>query len=117
MDVVSDQQNRTITIRISKAFYEKEAVLAATHALSAYCRNRIEPEPAGQVTVSLELLDSYREIDLGELEHKFCNALLDQQLRLELERRYGPIRQLIVQHAFAPLQNLQAEVKKIAGRE
>ena len=117
MDVVSDPQNRILTIRISKAIYEKEAVLAAAYALSGYCRNRIEPEPAGQVTVTLELLDSCREIDLGELEHKFCNALLGQQLRLELERRYGPLRRLIVQHAFAPLQNLQAEVKKIAGRE
>jgi His-Xaa-Ser system protein HxsD len=117
MDVVTDQQNGVLEIRISKALYEKEAVLAATYAVSGYCRNRIEPEPAGYVTVTLELIDSYREKDLGELEHKFCNALLDQQLRLELESRYGPIRRLIVQHAFAPLQNLQAEVKKIAGRE
>ena len=45
------------------------------------------------------------------------NELIDQQLRLDLEKRYGAIRRLIVQQAFAPLDDLKAEVKKIVGRD
>ena len=52
-----------------------------------------------------------------EIENKFMNELIDQQVRLDLEKRYGPIRRLIVQQAFAPLDNLKAEVKKIVGRD
>jgi len=42
---------------------------------------------------------------------------VDQQLRLDLERRYGGLRQLIVQHAFSPLSHLKQEVKKTIGRD
>ncbi len=102
---------------ISKALYEKEAVFAATYALSGLCRNTVEPAQAGYVKVTLEFLDPALEGDRARIEHRFLNELIDQQLRLDLEQRYGAIRRLIVQQAFAPLDNLKAEVKKIASRE
>jgi His-Xaa-Ser system protein HxsD len=102
---------------ISKAIYEKEAVFAATYALSGLCRNRVEPAQAGYVKVTLEFLDSCTDTDRAQVENRFMNELIDQQLRLDLEKRYGPIRRLIVQQAFAPLDNLKAEVKRIVGRD
>jgi His-Xaa-Ser system protein HxsD len=101
---------------LSKAIYEKEAVFAATYALTGLCRNSVEPAETGYVKVSLEFLDSCPDADRVQVENKFMNELIDQQLRLDLEKRYGPIRRLIVQQAFAPLDNLKAEVKKIVGR-
>jgi len=112
---VHREQNRLV-FRISKALYEKEAIFAATYALSAQCRNRIEPEPEGYVTVTLEPLDGQAE-DLDVLEHRFTTEIVDQQFRLDLERRFGGLRRLIVQHAFSPLAHLQEEVKKTAGRD
>ncbi len=102
---------------LSKALYEKEAVFAATYALSGLCRNTVEPAQAGYVKVTLEFLDPGQEQERAQIENRFLNELIDQQLRLDLEKRYGAIRRLIVQQAFAPLDNLKAEVKKIAGRE
>jgi His-Xaa-Ser system protein HxsD len=102
---------------LSKAIYEKEAVFAATYALSGLCRNRVEPAQAGYIKVSLEFLDSCTDTDRAQVENRFMNELIDQQLRLDLEKRYGPIRRLIVQQAFAPLDNLKAEVKRIVGRD
>jgi His-Xaa-Ser system protein HxsD len=102
---------------LSKAIYEKEAVFAATYALSGLCRNSVEPAQAGYIKVSLEFLDSCTDTDRAQVENRFMNELIDQQLRLDLEKRYGPIRRLIVQQAFAPLDNLKAEVKRIVGRD
>jgi His-Xaa-Ser system protein HxsD len=102
---------------LSKALYEKEAVFAAAYALSGLCRNRVEPAQAGYVKVTLEFLDPGQETDRTQIETRFMNELIDQQLRLDLENRYGAIRRLIVQQAFAPLDNLKAEVKRIVGRE
>jgi His-Xaa-Ser system protein HxsD len=102
---------------LSKSLYEKEAVFAALYALSGLCRNGVEPAQAGYVKVTLEFLDSCQDADRVKVETQFMNELIDQQLRLDLERRYGPIRRLIVQQAFAPLDNLKAEVKKIVGRD
>ena len=100
-----------LVFQISKALYEKEAVFAATYALSGLCRHRIEPEPEGYVTVISE------GVDLDELEHRFTTEIVDQQLRFDLERRYGGLRKLIVQHAFSPLAHLTQEVKKTVGRD
>lgn len=117
MDAKIKRKPGSLEVILSKAIYEKEAVFAATYALSGLCRNRIEPARAGYVKVTLELLDSCKDTDVRELETKFLNELIDQQLRLDLERRYGSLRRLIVQQAFAPLDDLKAEVKRIVGRD
>jgi His-Xaa-Ser system protein HxsD len=117
MDTKVKRKPSGFEVIVSKALYEKEAVFAATYALSGLCRNRVEPAQAGYVKVTLEFLDSGQDTDRVAVENKFMNELIDQQLRLDLEKRYGAIRRLIVQQAFAPLDDLKAEVKKIAGRD
>uniref|UniRef100_A0A7V4G9F8 His-Xaa-Ser system protein HxsD n=1 Tax=Desulfobacca acetoxidans TaxID=60893 RepID=A0A7V4G9F8_9BACT len=106
-----------LVFELSKSLYEKEAVLAAVYALSGVCRNRVEPVPEGSVTVTLELIDSPEAPDLDWVEHRFLTEIVDQQLRLELERRYGGLRQLIVQHAFSPLADLRQAVHQTTGRD
>jgi His-Xaa-Ser system protein HxsD len=117
MDAKVKRKPGGFEVVLSKAIYEKEAVFAAVYALSGLCRNRIEPVQAGYVKVSLEFLDSGQETDRLAVENKFMNELIDQQLRLDLEKRYGAIRRLIVQQAFAPLDDLKAEVKRMVGRD
>ena len=117
MDAKVKRKPGGFEVTLSKALYEKEAVFAAAYALSGLCRNRVEPAQAGYVKVTLEFLDSCTDADRVKVENKFMNELIDQQLRLDLEKRYGAIRRLIVQQAFAPLDNLKAEVKKIVGRD
>jgi His-Xaa-Ser system protein HxsD len=117
MDAKVKRRPGGFEVIISKALYEKEAVFAATYALSGLCRNTVEPAQAGYVKVTLEFLDPVQDRDRVEIENKFLNELIDQQLRLDLENRYGAIRRLIVQQAFAPLDNLKAEVKRIVGRD
>lgn len=117
MDAKVKRKPNGFEVTLSKAIYEKEAVFAAAYALSGLCRNRVEPAQAGFVKVTLEFLDPCPDADRVKIENKFMNELIDQQLRLDLEKRYGAIRRLIVQQAFAPLDDLKAEVKRIAGRE
>lgn len=118
MTLTAHREPGRLVFQISKALYEKEAVFAATYALSGLCRNRIEPGPGeGHVTVTLEPIDSPEGGDLDQLEHRFLTEITDQQLRLDLERRYGGLRHLIVQHAFSPLAHLKEEVKKTIGRD
>lgn len=107
-----------IKIRLSSSIYEKEAILATTYALSGWCSNQIEPGPNGDFDVTLELLTNneieYR--DPEKVKQCFLNELTDQQLRLDLEKKYGPIRELIVRQAFSPLENLEKEVEKLVDR-
>jgi His-Xaa-Ser system protein HxsD len=117
MDAKVKRKPASLEVTLSKEIYEKEAVFAAAYALSGVCRNRVEPGQAGYVKVTLELLDSSPDTDMRQIENKFMNELIDQQLRFDLEKRYGSLRRLIVKQAFAPLDDLKAEVKKIVGRD
>lgn len=105
-----------LVLELSKAIYEKEAVLAALYALSDRCRNRLEPVSGDKVRVTLEPLEPLDEKGLKDLEHRFLSELTDHQYRLELERRFGDLRRLILRHAFSPLENLSEEVRKALGR-
>jgi len=117
MDTKVKRKPNGFEVSLSKALYEKEAVFAAAYALSGLCANRVEPAQAGYVKITLEFLNSCPDTDRVKIENKFMNELIDQQLRLDLEKRYGAIRRLIVQQAFAPLDDLKAEVKRIVARD
>jgi His-Xaa-Ser system protein HxsD len=117
MDAVVKKQDGVLEVRLAKAIYEKEAVLAALYEISGKCRPEMRPEPEGYVTVTLGPLASQPDLNLEEVENQFLSALVDQQLRLDLEKRHGPLRLLIVRHAFAPLEHLEDEVKHIVGRK
>lgn len=110
------ETSNSFKIRLSNTIYEKEAILAANYALSGWCSSKIELGPDGYFYVTLEPLAEYDDVEFKEVEQHFLNELTDQQLRLDLEKRYGPLRELIVKQAFSPLENLEAEVKKLVGR-
>ena len=48
-------------------------------------------------------LKSELKKNLENVALDFCNEVLDQQVRLDLERSYGPLRELIVKKAFSPI--------------
>lgn len=45
------------------------------------------------------------KVDPERLLSEYCNEVLDQQVRLDLEKRYGAIRESIYQFAFAPIKD------------
>ncbi|MGB8993066.1 MAG: His-Xaa-Ser system protein HxsD [Desulfobaccales bacterium] len=110
-------KSHIVKINLNNTVYEKEAILAATYTLSEWCSNHIESGPDGYFYVTLEPLPEHDDLDFKKLEQRFLNELTDHQLRLDLEKRYGPLRVLIVRQAFSPLENLEAEVKRLIGRD
>jgi His-Xaa-Ser system protein HxsD len=107
------RRHGALVFQLSKAIYEKDAVLAAAYALSGLCSNRVEPGPdESLVTVILKPLAGPEATDLDDLEHRFLTEILDQQFRLDLERRYGDLRRLIIQHAFSPWRTSSRRSKK-----
>ena len=108
--------SNVIKILLSNSVYNKKAILAANYALSGLCAGHIQLETDGTYCVTLEPLANDNELNPKEFEQLFLNELTDQQLRLNLEEKCGPLRELIVRHAFSPLENLEKEVEKLVGR-
>jgi His-Xaa-Ser system protein HxsD len=106
-----------IKILINSTIYEKEAILSTNYALSGLCSTLVELGSDGYFDVTLEsLADNEEGVDLERIKQCFLNELTDQQLRLDLEKKFGRIRELIVRQAFSPLENLEKEVEKLVDR-
>jgi His-Xaa-Ser system protein HxsD len=113
---ISLEELDSTVLRLSLDIYEKEAIIAASYALSACCSIYIESDN-NYYYVTINSLPDKSKLDITYLKNNFLNKLNDQQLRIDLEKRYGPLRVLIVKQAFSPLENLETEVKRLIGRD
>ena len=87
-------------LKLRKQFYEKVAVMAAAYKFTHKCIILIEPLEEGYVGIFFQAKHNGNPDMVPELINEFCNEVLDQQVRLDLEKRYGGLRDTIVKHAF-----------------
>jgi His-Xaa-Ser system protein HxsD len=108
-DIITKLEDRKLLLVLSKELYEKEAVFASAHKFTDRCTILIEPFDHNSVGAYFK--GKREDCDLFKIAEEYCNEVLDQQLRLDIERKYGNIRDLIVKQAFSPLENLKDEIK------
>ena len=88
-------------VKLQKEVYEKKAVMRTANDYTDRCHIKIEEVDFEHVGVWLklkyEINPSKAEYMLGE----FCNDVLDAQIRLDLEDKFGNLREMIYKKAFA----------------
>jgi His-Xaa-Ser system protein HxsD len=98
-----------VCLALYRVFFQKEAVLAASQKMTGDFYVEIKSLDSERVGIYLEPkgnVSGASSINIETLEEaakNFCNEVLDQQVRLDLENRYGKIRELIVRQAFSPV--------------
>ena len=102
-------QNDVLALEVNKELYQKEAILLAAHKFIDRCYITIEPSTEKCINVLFRPKD--KNLQLDDLVLEFCNELLDQQVRINVEKSYGNIRDLIVKQAFQPIEDIQSEIK------
>ena len=110
-DIVSKVENEKLLVELSKEMYEKLAVFAAAYKFTDKCIILVEPVGQRSVGVYFKSKSESNDSELMKIAEQFCNEVLDQQLRLDIEKQYGNIRDLIVEHAFSPISNIKDKVK------
>jgi His-Xaa-Ser system protein HxsD len=65
-----------------------------------------------EVKVVFQPQNNMTHSELKGVALRFCNEVLDQQIRYDLERKYAKIRDLIVEHAFFPLKSLKDNMRR-----
>jgi His-Xaa-Ser system protein HxsD len=101
IDFISDADSGRANITVHTAIYAMDAIHAASYPFTADYNVLVTPDADGSVTVVFEAKGEGRDIkaDLKE----FATSLIDHQVRLRLDQTNGKIRDLIVAHAFSPL--------------
>jgi len=110
--IITKTEDGRLLLTLAKEYFLREAVFAATHKFSGACCVEVFPVGEYEVGVWLTPKAGMPDQELLNIANSFSEELIDQQVRLDLEKRYGHIRELIVRHAFSPLDNLEAEARK-----
>jgi His-Xaa-Ser system protein HxsD len=94
-------------IVLSKEFYEKEPVFAAAAKFTRKYYIGIKPFDEHSIEVSIlpkESVDLNAIADYKEIANKFRNEVIEQQVRYDLQKQFGRLREMIVEQAFYPLE-------------
>jgi len=98
-----------VCVSLYRVFFQREAISAAAQEMTDHYYIEMKSLDSERVEIYLEpksKASAVTEVDVESLESaakNFCNEVLDQQVRLDLEKRYGKIRELIVRQAFSPV--------------
>lgn len=101
-----------MVINLDRATFTSEAIIAAGYRFTDIFFVAIIPsEDEHSISVSLEPKPENTGIFIDNFSGTFINEVIDQQLRLNLEKNFGHLRNVITDFAFSPL-TAQTESKK-----
>ncbi|MBD5326754.1 MAG: His-Xaa-Ser system protein HxsD [Bacteroides sp.] len=88
------------SLSLSKTLYSAEAIHASAYKYSGeYFVYLSEREDRYEILFERKNEESIDDVTIKNI----CNDLIDQQIRVETENRFGHIRNLIVEEAFKPV--------------
>lgn len=97
---VYELENGIFQVKASLVIYAKEAVAAACYKYSGkYFVHQEQVE--NKILITLESKeDNVVDVTIAK---SFCNELIDQQIRFNVNTQFGNIRDMIVAEAFRPV--------------
>jgi len=114
METISDSINIIdidhANIIIDSSLYDMAAINAACYAFTNNYHILVTRKDDKSVNVIFELKNKASKRNIPEDIKDFVNTVIDHQVRLQLEHANGKIRDLIVKHAFSPL-DLKKEIE------
>ena len=95
---------------IDSSLYDMEAINASCYAFTNNYHILVTRKDGTSFTVIFELKNNVSRRNISKDIKDFVNTVIDHQVRLQLDRVNGKIRDLIVKHAFSPL-DLKKEIE------
>ena len=86
-DIIVKVEDGKLLVELSKEMYEKLAVFAAAYKFTDRCVVLVEPVGKKSVGVYFKTKTNSEDSELMEIAEQFCNEVLDQQLRLDIEKK------------------------------
>ena len=111
-ELISISDNDRANIIIDSSLYDIEAINAACYAFTSDYHILATRKDGTSVNVIFELKNKVSKRNITEDIKDFVNTVIDHQVRLQLDRANGKIRDLIVKHAFSPL-DLKKEIESL----
>ena len=94
-------ENDKFQVSVDLALYSKDVITAAIYKFSHLFYIHQQTDNSNLVLVIFESKDG--NIITVDIPKRFCNELIDQQLRHNVNEQFGHIRDMIVEEAFKPV--------------
>ena len=96
-------ENDKFQVTVDLSLYAKDVITAAIYKFSHlfYIHQMMDMENPNFVNVVFESKEG--KIVTEDIPKQFCNELIDQQLRHNVNVQFGHIRDMIVEEAFKPV--------------
>ena len=89
------------TILASKKFFESDSVLTVSGKYSE--QYFVSVQPVGEFDVEITISAKAHSSLSEDLLKQFMNDLIDQQIRIDLQKEFGQLRNIIIEYAFSPV--------------
>lgn len=99
-NMMTELDDGRFMLRLSKEIYEKEAILRAAHKFIDKFIIIVEPIDDRFLGVYFKPKEESTRNEIQKAVDDFCNESLDQQIRSNLEKDYGNLRDTIFNRAF-----------------
>lgn len=100
---ISQTGNGIALVSLPKTIYEPEAIRQTAYKFSGEYLIIVQ-ENDNTIHITFERKDEAKITDRQIKE--ICNDFIDQQIRIDTEKQFGHIRDLIVEEAFKPVNKL-----------
>ena len=95
--------NSSFQVCVDSSLYHKEVITSALYKYTdKFYIHQQESSSPNIIQITFESKDKSASVDL-EMFKQFCNDLIDQQVRYNINQQFGHIRDLIVEEAFKPV--------------
>lgn len=91
-----------LVIEIENSIYSKEALLSAAYNYADRANILINKPTEAKYEI-LFISKGISINDLSQCAKQYCSDIIDQQMRLDVEAKYGNIRDVIVKQAFSQI--------------
>ena len=96
-------ENNIFSVIVEKEFYTQEAIISVMYRYSGdYYIHEHNVEDDKSITEIIFESKNGDEIE-ESIPKQFCNDLIDEMIRANVEKQFGHIRDLIVEEAFKPV--------------
>lgn len=97
----ADKDERGACVQASRMFFSRECVLAVANLYAGTYDVSVEPSGADHVAITLYSRDG-TPVE-GSVLRGLMNELVDWQVKMDLQKEFGGLRNRIVEYAFSPV--------------
>ena len=97
---IEKESDSVYFVRLKKEYYSPDAVIMTANMFTDKCYVKIDELPDDYVGVWFKLKYEINAEKVQQLLSDYCNEVLEKQIQLDLENRFGNLREIVYKKAF-----------------